>query len=79
MKPLHTEVPANPGVGRAEPKRQLWSYENYTPQEKARYDADETTQGYLIMSLTNDVLRKLDSYQNLAKEIWDQLENHNHG
>ena len=74
MKPLYTEVPTNPGAGRTEPGRQLRSYENYTPQEKARYDADKTAQGYLIMSLTNDVLRKLDSYQNSAKENWDQLE-----
>ena len=74
MKPLYTEVPANPGAGRAEPERQLRSYENYTPQEKTRYDADETTQGYMIMSLTSDVLLKLDSYQNSAKEFWDQLE-----
>ena len=28
----------------------------------------------LVQSLTNDVYRKLDSYQNSAKEILDQLE-----
>ena len=74
MEPLYTEIPTNPGVGRLDPERQLKSYDNYTPQENVRYDANEAAQSYLIMSLTNDVLRKLDSYKKSAKEIWEQLE-----
>lgn len=71
MEPVYTIVPANPGAGCPEAERQLKAYDNYSPQEKARYDADEGAQSYLIMSLTNDVFRKLDSYKNSAKEIWE--------
>ena len=61
MEPVYTVIPANPSAHRPELEIQLKSYDSYTPQEKARYDANKAAQNYLITSLTDDVLRKLDS------------------
>ena len=46
----------------------------FSDDEKRQYFADIEAQHCLVQSLTNDVYRKLDSYQNSVKEIWDQLE-----
>ena len=68
MEPLYTIIPTNPIVGRPEPERQLKPYDSYSVLEKARYDVDDVAQSYLIMSLTNDVFRKLDGYKNSSKK-----------
>ena len=52
----------------------LKSITGFTDDEKRQYFADIEVQHCFVQSLTNDVYRKLDSYQNSAKEIWDQLE-----
>ena len=50
------------------------SITGFTPEEKSQYFADIEAQDCLVQSLMNEVYRKLDSYQDSAKEIWDQLE-----
>ena len=39
------------------------SISGYTPEEKAQYFTDIEAQNCLVQSLTNDVYRRLDSYQ----------------
>jgi len=46
----------------------------YTFEGKSQYFADIEAQHSLVHSLTNEVYKKLDSYQDSSKEIWDQLE-----
>lgn len=43
-------------------------------REKKRYDADRDARSLLIMGLTNDIYNKIDSYNEDAKSMWDQLE-----
>ena len=52
----------------------LKSITGFTKDEKRQYFADLEAQHCLVQSLTNNVYRKLDNYQNSAKGIWDQLE-----
>ena len=49
------------------------SFTSYYDEKNVQYFADIEAQNCLVQSLTNDVYRKLDSYQDSAKEIWDQL------
>jgi len=46
----------------------------FTEDEKRQHFAEIEAQHCLVQSLTNDVYRNLDIYQNSAKETWDQLE-----
>jgi hypothetical protein len=55
-------------------KQGVKSITGFSDDERRQYFADIEAQHCLVQSLTNDVYRKLDSYQNSAKEIWDQLE-----
>ena len=48
------------------------SITGFSPEEGSQYFADIEAQHCFVQILTNDVYRKLDSYQNSAKEIWDQ-------
>ena len=52
----------------------LNSITGFTDDKKRQYFADIEGQHCPVQSLSNDVYRKLNSYQNSAKEIWDQLE-----
>ena len=47
----------------------LKSITGFTDDEKRQYFAYIEAQHCLVQSLTNDVYRKLDSYQNSAKEM----------
>ncbi|KAJ9557360.1 hypothetical protein OSB04_011974 [Centaurea solstitialis] len=44
------------------------------PQEKALYKIDMDAFNYLVQAIPNDIYRKLDSYDESAKSIWDQLQ-----
>ncbi|KAJ9542201.1 hypothetical protein OSB04_028707 [Centaurea solstitialis] len=44
------------------------------PEEKALYKIDMDAFNYLVQAIPNDIYRKLDSYDESAKSIWDQLQ-----
>ena len=74
MEPIYVFVPADSDEEQFNPFREKKDPDGYSPTEKARYEADDLAKSYLVMSLSNDVYQKLDSYKDSAKEIWEQLE-----
>ncbi|KAJ9544883.1 hypothetical protein OSB04_024590 [Centaurea solstitialis] len=63
------------------PKRTLTNGDEVTkqvnelnPEEKALYKIDMDAFNYLVQAIPNDIYRKLDSYDESAKSIWDQLQ-----
>ncbi|KAJ9556343.1 hypothetical protein OSB04_010957 [Centaurea solstitialis] len=65
-KPLHTHL-VN-GI------RVVKEVEEMDEAEKTQYLIDLEAQNCLIQAIPNDIYRKLDSYDDSAKSIWDQLE-----
>ncbi|KAJ9544283.1 hypothetical protein OSB04_023990 [Centaurea solstitialis] len=54
--------------------RVVKEFEEMDDAEKVQYLIDLEAQNFLIQAIPNDIYRKLDSYDDSAKSIWDQLE-----
>ncbi|KAJ9561381.1 LOW QUALITY PROTEIN: hypothetical protein OSB04_006541 [Centaurea solstitialis] len=54
--------------------RVVKEFEEMDDAEKIQYLIDLEAQNCLIQAIPNDIYRKLDSYDDSAKSIWDQLE-----
>ncbi|KAJ9536524.1 hypothetical protein OSB04_un000276 [Centaurea solstitialis] len=54
--------------------RVIKEVEEMDEAEKTQYLIDLEAQNCLIQAIPNDIYRKLDSYDDSAKSIWDQLE-----
>ncbi|KAJ9553229.1 hypothetical protein OSB04_017274 [Centaurea solstitialis] len=54
--------------------RVVKEFEDMDDAEKAQYLIDLEAQNCLIQAIPNDIYRKLDSYDDSAKSIWDHLE-----
>ncbi|KAJ9551588.1 hypothetical protein OSB04_015633 [Centaurea solstitialis] len=54
--------------------RVVKEFEEMDDAEKGQYLVDLEAQNCLIQAIPNEIYRKLDSYDDSAKSIWDQLE-----
>ncbi|KAJ9536225.1 hypothetical protein OSB04_un000591 [Centaurea solstitialis] len=54
--------------------RDVKEFEEMDDAEKCQYLVDLEAQNCLIQAIPNEIYRKLDSYDDSAKSIWDQLE-----
>ncbi|KAJ9566365.1 hypothetical protein OSB04_002331 [Centaurea solstitialis] len=54
--------------------RVVKEFEEMDDAEKCQYLVDLEAQNCLIQAIPNEIYRKLDSYDDSAKSIWDQLE-----
>ncbi|KAJ9544546.1 hypothetical protein OSB04_024253 [Centaurea solstitialis] len=63
-------IPVTTLDGRQVPKE----YSEMDVAERERFMIDVEAQNYLIQAIPNEIFRKLDSYDESAKSIWDQLQ-----
>ncbi|KAJ9541906.1 hypothetical protein OSB04_028412 [Centaurea solstitialis] len=63
-------IPVHTVHGREVPK----DFSEMDVAERERYMIDVEAQNYLIQAIPNEIFRKLDSYDESAKSIWDQLQ-----
>ncbi|KAJ9553149.1 hypothetical protein OSB04_017194, partial [Centaurea solstitialis] len=63
-------IPVTTVDGREVPK----DFTEMDVAERERYMIDVEAQNYLIQAIPNEIFRKLDSYDESAKSIWDQLQ-----
>ncbi|KAJ9544088.1 hypothetical protein OSB04_023795 [Centaurea solstitialis] len=63
-------IPVHTVDGREVPK----DFSEMDVAERERYMIDVEAQNYLIQAIPNEIFRKLDSYDESAKSIWDQLQ-----
>ncbi|KAI3681340.1 hypothetical protein L6452_36131 [Arctium lappa] len=82
IKPITMEVPVEESSDSEdgnEPreqntKRVPLEISKYYAEEKERYKADEQARSLLLQSIPNEIYIKIDSYKDIAKKMWDQLE-----
>ncbi|KAJ9544703.1 hypothetical protein OSB04_024410 [Centaurea solstitialis] len=63
-------IPVTTLDGREVPK----DFSEMDVAERERFMIDVEAQNYLIQAIPNEIFRKLDSYDESAKSIWDQLQ-----
>ncbi|KAJ9558178.1 hypothetical protein OSB04_012792 [Centaurea solstitialis] len=63
-------IPVHTVDGREVPK----DFSEMDVAERERYMIDVEAQNYLIQAIPNEIFRKLDSYDESEKSIWDQLQ-----
>ncbi|KAJ9552834.1 hypothetical protein OSB04_016879 [Centaurea solstitialis] len=63
-------IPVTTLDGRQVPK----DFSEMDVAERERFMIDVEAQNYLIQAIPNEIFRKLDSYDESAKSIWDQLQ-----
>ncbi|KAI3669230.1 hypothetical protein L6452_40457 [Arctium lappa] len=75
MKKPTEEIPAggNDSDGAPRTRRVDKKYASFSDEQKKRFDADKQARSFLLQSMTNEIYVKMDSYNETAKSMWDQL------